>query len=440
MKNKIILVLSLFLIIVTPLWLGGKGEAVQVFLEVTGVLLVSMVLLNVDSMFLSNYRGVLFFCILSIFACLMYLLPVGEQLWMLLPGRSFYADVVSFLNSKEVHLNFSISLVRDATLKSILSLLAPLSIFLAVLQMKRDYLYILIFSMVGVASLEAVLGIIQYVSESQVLYFGVPNSGGAQGTYLNRNHFSALMEMALPFTLIWAFIIYDRGGIGSQLLRPSSVRLGWSMVVLMLSCIIITASGLSQSRAGFSLVVLGSFACLFFLRAYIKKPGRVTLYFVSFVVLFWILFDIDFIGGMSRFFLDDVMGDGRWGIFSIAFSGVKDFFPLGSGPGTFADVYRALQDINQRGFINHAHNDYLELVFEMGGLGIMIILGYWVIFISGCLRLMKENSDVLFFMKGASGIGVALILLHSLVDFNLHVPANMVYFSLLSGIFLNKMA
>jgi hypothetical protein len=46
----------------------------------------------------------------------------------------------------------------------------------------------------------------------------------------------------------------------------------------------------------------------------------------------------------------------------------------------------------------------------------------------------EEWSRFRFIQVGA-GIGILLLLLHSLADFNLHIPANVVYFAFLAGVF-----
>ena len=50
---------------------------------------------------------------------------------------------------------------------------------------------------------------------------------------------------------------------------------------------------------------------------------------------------------------------------------IKDSFPIGTGLGTFSTVYRRYEDPSRvtRQFANHAHNDYVEAVLELGAAG-----------------------------------------------------------------------
>jgi O-antigen ligase len=50
----------------------------------------------------------------------------------------------------------------------------------------------------------------------------------------------------------------------------------------------------------------------------------------------------------------------------------------------------------------------------------------------------KHDSNFYFIQIGA-GMGVFLLLLHTLVDFNLHIPANAIFFAFLLGIFFHPL-
>jgi len=120
--------------------------------------------------------------------------------------------------------------------------------------------------------------------------------------------------------------------------------------------------------------------------------------------------------------------------------GILDFFPLGSGPGTYPDIFHAFQPLELgHVFVNHAHNDYLEWLFEGGvfaALLIVLLLGLYVLQ-WGKVWSKGEWSRFQFLQVGA-GIGIFLLLLHEFVDYNLLIPDNMVYFAFLDGIFFNN--
>jgi O-antigen ligase len=79
--------------------------------------------------------------------------------------------------------------------------------------------------------------------------------------------------------------------------------------------------------------------------------------------------------------------------------------------------------------VNHAHNDYLEALAETGVLGGAFCAWFvgWVLFTA--LKRFAEPGSALGSVLNLSGlIACCGMLVHSLVDFNLHIPANALLF------------
>jgi O-antigen ligase len=140
----------------------------------------------------------------------------------------------------------------------------------------------------------------------------------------------------------------------------------------------------------------------------------------------------------SRFISLDSIENSRWQIFSAAFDGAKIFQPLGAGPSSFPAVFPHFQPLDMLGFVNRAHNDYLELFFDTGWVLVVpvavLIIHYflrWVELVRGGVSGEFET------LQAAAGLSIFLMFLHSLFDFNLHIPANMGYFAFLSGVFFH---
>src|SRR5713101_3772514 len=83
----------------------------------------------------------------------------------------------------------------------------------------------------------------------------------------------------------------------------------------------------------------------------------------------------------------------------------------------------------------HAHNDYLELLADTGVMGGLIglsfigLLSWW-----GLASLQFAGRSLARVIIGGSLTACSGLLLHSLVDFNLHIPSNCLVFLLLSCI------
>jgi O-antigen ligase len=98
---------------------------------------------------------------------------------------------------------------------------------------------------------------------------------------------------------------------------------------------------------------------------------------------------------------------------------------LGFGWGTFSTVYPSYQSFYTDLRVNHAHNDYLELLVEAGLAGAAISLWFLVVVFREATKKIRAQMDAEGMILTV-GIVAAIIsfLVHSFVDFNLHIPAN----------------
>lgn len=105
----------------------------------------------------------------------------------------------------------------------------------------------------------------------------------------------------------------------------------------------------------------------------------------------------------------------------------------GVGPGNYASAITAYEPprIGRRFF---AHNDYLQFISETGVLLVPIFL--WLIyghFKYGFLKIKNSKNPNRGITVGAMG-GIVAILIYSLGDYNLHIAANIMLFTVLAAI------
>jgi O-antigen ligase len=110
---------------------------------------------------------------------------------------------------------------------------------------------------------------------------------------------------------------------------------------------------------------------------------------------------------------------------------IKDTFPEGVGLGSFPQVYRTYEDQNAVGSeqVNHAHNDYLEFVLELGLPGLLLILAFIFWWSSRTIHVWRSS------YKGgdlgrAGSVVVLVVLLHSVVDYPVRTSAMAVLFAM----------
>jgi O-antigen ligase len=105
---------------------------------------------------------------------------------------------------------------------------------------------------------------------------------------------------------------------------------------------------------------------------------------------------------------------------------------LGWGLGTFADVYPQYKSFYRNFYLDEAHNDYLQLLIEVGAAGFIIMIWFlWLVFRSAAKKMRNWPTDINGAVALSAVLGIVGILAHSLVDFNLQVPANAALFYVL---------
>jgi O-antigen ligase len=197
----------------------------------------------------------------------------------------------------------------------------------------------------------------------------------------------------------------------------------------------------AMSRAGIPNLFLAIVLTPLLLSRQVRKT-HAALFIVLFLALVMTLaYLTGLVPVINRFIAADPLADARWAMFTQQVAAVHQFFPLGSGPGTFGNVYTAFQPMEQvgAGFVAHGHNDYLELLLETGAIGISLLVFFLSIFLYGWYRLWKHARHPLFMLQVGAGIGILLSLIHAFFDFNFHTIPHPLIFSCLAGIFLKTL-
>ncbi|MGB8543294.1 MAG: O-antigen ligase family protein [Candidatus Acidiferrales bacterium] len=302
-------------------------------------------------------------------------------------------------------------------------------------------------ALIGLGTFEAFYGLVQYLSGWQQIFVYVKKFDlqEATGTYINRNHYAGFLEMILPFSLAFVFYEYAklRGDRGSKVnLRSVIGKSAIQKLVLSLAVSVILCAALifSRSRMGI-LAAAASILVIFALVAISRFHGRVgSLLAASFIILsvclaLWIgpgpivsrfqtVGEEYSLGGLSRV-----------SIWRDALPLIKHHPLLGTGLGTFPVAYTGGQTAFLSQFVNHAHNDYLEIAADLG-IPATLILFVSILFILGRVIRSFLSAERDFERSVALGCvgSIVAILLHSFADFNLYIPANALLFSAILGL------
>jgi O-antigen ligase len=118
-------------------------------------------------------------------------------------------------------------------------------------------------------------------------------------------------------------------------------------------------------------------------------------------------------------------GEGRLALYAATLRGAIEFLPLGSGLSTFASVFPRFQIEAFGGYIDYAHNDFLQAFMELGLAAPVIVGLLLVVYASRMTELLRREPGRSFtVLQIAAGVGLLPMMLHSFFDFSLHMPAN----------------
>lgn len=373
------------------------------------------------------------------------LMPWPAAVWRRLPGHDRYAQALDVLQLGDVGWR-PLSLMPDATVLSLLAGIPLTALFLLGLLASHGAVRTLVRVVVLVSAAQAVFGLLQ-VGGGRELYFGAQAYGRAIGSFANPNHLASALAMALPLAI---FLLREalakpgrtegqrrRLGIGADLMRTLSVTF-WAVVLLFL----LSALVASASRAGIlvALVVAG----LSLLLIPVAKGARRQRWWragLAAAVLVVVLMAVGTEGLLSRFD-GGVQQDARWQIFVASARAAWTYFPWGSGMGTFAGVFAPFQSPTLTHFVDFAHNDYLQLAVE-GGLPFLLQAGLALALAVGSVRrllrrLRDDPASPWTVLQASCALGLLAVLLHSLVDFNLRIPANAMVAAFFAGVILRR--
>jgi tetratricopeptide (TPR) repeat protein len=118
-----------------------------------------------------------------------------------------------------------------------------------------------------------------------------------------------------------------------------------------------------------------------------------------------------------------------------ALDAAGDFWPLGSGLGTYRYVYRLYEQNPDQPWFYHAENQYLEALLEAGPIGLVLLLAAVVLTGAACWRLVQQEPASAHYAVGIAGLfALASQAIASFFDFGLYIPANMLLFALVCGV------
>ncbi len=261
------------------------------------------------------------------------------------------------------------------------------------------------------------------------------------GTFVNRSNMSGYLEMIVPLAV--GFIIgrmnlfsFGAKGMKERFLLMMSRGLAGNLLAFGAAVVMSIGILLSNSRSGLVVLVFSFFlfiglSALAFGRVayrelWVKNFIRATVLVILAMALF-----IGIGATIQRFALDNLLHEDRPLFWANTVSMVRDFPLFGTGLGTFVSAYPAYETrgLSDRVLV-HAHNDYLEYLSELGLFGMIFLVGVILYLAVRAFLTWRERRNAEAKGLALGGIvSLAGMGLHTLTDFNLHIPANTLLFA-----------
>lgn len=448
--GPVALLAFLFLVGLAPLMRGGNRNIALIVLEgVALAFLVALLWAPARPMPRPGLRGALLILLLAspVWLALVYLLPLPRSLWSALAGR---ADYPGALATAGVPVGdwLPLSLVPDATAASLLAGIPLVAAFLAGFWLRRPQLQRVFLVAVALAFAQVLLGLAQAAGgNASSLYFG-GDGGRPFGTFANPNHFANYVAMALAayVWLAWTQLAQARHrAITEHDLASTKHRLAlWAAGGLFLVVGILMSRSRGAMLAGLP-AALGALAITMAAMPRARSWRTILSVTGGAILVALLLVGFDFV--VSRFQLHKFASDASFRalLASSTLDGAAQLFPWGAGWGTYALVYPRFQPEAVVGTANQAHHDYAQLLFEGGIFALLLMVAFALLAGARVVHLVRSalrhhrlrHEEILC---AVCGLGLAGFLLHSVAEFNMHIPANAIMASLLAGVFLRPLA
>jgi O-antigen ligase len=278
-------------------------------------------------------------------------------------------------------------------------------------------------------------------------FFAFTNPTEAVGFFANRNHFAALLYSLTLLAAAWVAgsVLVTRPMSGRRRETASTMALVGGFTVLV---ILIAGQAMARSRAGLGLTIVALFGAIALMMSDPRGTSRIAPTKVLFgAIALAVTFAIQLtLYRIMEIFASDPLEDGRIRFARRTIEAAKAYMPLGSGIGTFIPVYATFErpeDTFGNAYVNHAHNDVLELWLETGvaGASLGALFAIWLMLRSvaiwrggpapGMLELDRH-------LARAATMVAALLVAHSFVDYPLRTGALMTLMAFACALLLQQ--
>ncbi|RJP28090.1 MAG: O-antigen ligase family protein [Candidatus Omnitrophota bacterium] len=432
MPNRIFLACLFLLVIFSCLTYGGVTPLYSMIINVAALSLSCCWLITAISKKETYFVKTGLAIPVSLFSLiiLLQLTPIPAGVLKIFSYNMYRIYIMAFPEAGE-GLLLPLSVNPDSTIQELLNYVVLIVLFfmtINIVDTKKEFNFLfngIIFFGLAIS----IFGIIQKYSYSyKVYWFDSPQTATSPfGPFVYRNNFAGYINMIIPLAIGYFFLD-----------MPLSKRLIYGFCIGIMAL----ALFLTFSRAGIAVFLICILLLLALARFKIKTDVKI-FNLVSAILLALIsvlfLFFVDYKALFMR--ITTIFSDQAFIIFGHGYSWkdiVKiwaDFPVFGTGLGTFGSISSMYKTTFSQKLFTYAHNDFLQLLSEVGIVGCALIIIFFLKYFLTVIKLWLSRRDpfVIYIVMGGM-VSVAGVLVYSLLDFNLHIPANSVLFSVLLGL------
>jgi O-antigen ligase len=282
-------------------------------------------------------------------------------------------------------------------------------------------------ALLGTGLALAVAALVQAASAHPTRIYGflhVSTDWAVFGPYINRNHLAGYLAMVLPLGFGFVAesleeVLARRRGrrLWRAVLDPAANAVAWRSAITIVLLVALLAA---QSRGAIA-------ACLASVPVFLAlfRYRRAALVVVVLLLLLG-LTTVD-LGAMLQSF--ESRGFNRYDAWVDMLALVRYFPVFGAGLNAFGWAFRPYQTIDRRNLWGQAHNDYLQILLELGVVGLIPVALLLRRLLQAAVAQVRRDA-----VTAGIWAGIAASCVHALVDFDWRIPANGAALAALCGL------
>ena len=380
----------------------------------------------------------------------LYLTPVTADWWSNAPGREVYLRALDAANGT-LPSRLPLSLHPQATLAALLSAVPAAVALWAALILPRPLIERCLAVLLVVGACQMLLAVLQFwMGPGSPLYFGVESATGFVGSFANRNHLADFLVMLMP---LWFYRVAEATGgraARAEMHRRSGQFGGAGALWLFFGFALLVITLATLSRGGLlsaGLVLMASTVLLIAkLKSQLSRKQKIWLAIAAVVFAALALAGVGAQRVGERLDSATVQIDAqtRNDFTAATLEGARAFWPWGSGAGTYESVFPRFQAANSLNYVEYAHNDYAQLLMELGLAGLLLVLVVLALVVMQGVRLsrvyqLERRLTGELALRAFCGLGALAMLVHSTVEFNMHIPSLALTAAFLMGVYLRPL-